>query len=122
MTTLTRAIAVLLCTVCLTSQAEDSLPTPILTTFYDFSEQVFGMWWMSSGAVFDYILEVNEFDGLGWFTVATWVAPAKISVMSGYTYIQWDNSAIARVRIRKTQPVPLPRDNKRWRIFSPEEF
>tara|TARA_Y100000994_G_scaffold209623_1_gene183114 strand:+ start:6356 stop:6709 length:354 start_codon:yes stop_codon:yes gene_type:complete len=99
-----------------------SPPTPQLTTFYDHSEQVFGMWWVSAGAEYDYILEVNEFDGSGWFTVATWVAPAKNSVMSGYTYIQWDNEAIARVRVRRTEPVPTPRELVNWKVLTPFRF
>ena len=97
-------------------------PAPTLTTFYDYNEQVFGMWWTSAGSEYNYILEVNEFDGFGWFTVATWLGPAKNSVMSGYTYIQWDNSAIARVRVYLAPPAPTPRDKARWKILSPVQF
>ncbi len=97
-------------------------PAPKLTTFYDTNEQVFGMWWVSAGAEYNYILEANELDGFGWFTVATWVAPAKNSVMSGYTYIQWENAAIARVRVYLASPSPTPRDNARWKILTPVEW
>ena len=100
----------------------DDPPTPQLTTFYDHAEEVFGMWWISAGAEYNYVLEVDEFDGGGWFTVATWVAPAKNSVMSGYTYIQWDNVAIARVRVYLASPSPSPRDNARWKILAPARF
>ena len=99
-----------------------SPPTPQLTTFYDHDEEVFGMWWVSDGSQYDYILEVNEFDGSGWFTVATWDAPAKNSVMSGYTYIQRDNEAIARVRVRRTEPVPTPRELIKWKVLTPFRF
>ena len=99
-----------------------SPPTPQLTTFYDHDEEVFGMWWVSDGSQYDYILEVNEFDGSGWFTVATLVAPAKNAVMSGYTYIQWDNEAIARVRVRRTEPVPTPRELIKWKVLTPFRF
>jgi len=99
-----------------------SPPTPQLTTFYDHDEEVFGMWWVSGGSQYDYTLEVNEFDGSGWFTVATWIAPAKNSVMSGYTYIQWDNEAIARVRVRRTEPVPTPRELINWKVLTPFRF
>ena len=40
-------------------------PAPKLTTFYDTNEQVFGMWWVSAGAEYNYILEANELDGFG---------------------------------------------------------
>ena len=99
-----------------------SPPTPQLTTFYDHDEEVFGMWWVSAGSQYDYILEVNEFDGSGWFTVATWITPAKNSVMSGYTYIQWGNEAIARVRVRRTEPVPTPRELINWKVLKPFRF
>ena len=97
-------------------------PAPTLTTLYDYREQVFGMWWISAGSEYNYVLEVNEFDGFGWFTVATWIGPAKNSVMSGYTFIQWDNSAVARVRIYRATPAPSPRDKARWKILSPVQF
>ena len=100
----------------------EEIPSPNLTTFYDYEGQVFGMWWVSAGSEYDYILEVNEFDGFGWFTVASWVGPAKNSVMSGYTYIQWDNSAIARVRVRETDPPRTPKENSHWKILSPVRF
>ena len=98
------------------------LPTPQLTTFHDHSEQVFGMWWVSAGAEFDYILEVNELDGFGWFTVAEWIGPARNSVMSGYTFITWGNKAIGRVRVRRTQPGPTPRDLINWKVLIPVRF
>ena len=100
----------------------DDLPAPKLTTFYDHTEEVFGMWWISAGAEYNYVLEVDELDGDGWFTVATWVAPAKGAVMSGYTYIWWGNAAIARVRVYRTSPAPTPRDLARWKILSPVQF
>lgn len=100
----------------------DPLPSPELTTFYDYNEQVFGMWWMSSGAEYDYILEVNELDDFGWFTIATWTGPAKNSVMSGYTFISFGNEAIARVRVRRNQPGPVPRDNSKWKVLTPVRF
>jgi len=95
---------------------------PNLTTFYDHTEEVFGMWWVSAGAEYNYVLEVNELDGFNWFTVATWVAPAKNSVMSGYTFILWGNAAIARVRVYRTPPAPTPRDVARWKVLTPVEF
>ena len=97
-------------------------PLPQLTTFYDRNEAVFGMWWVSSGSKYDYILEVNELDGFGWFTVATWVAPAKGSVMSGYTFINWGNEAIGRVRVRRTEPIPTPRERVNWKVLTPVRF
>lgn len=99
-----------------------SPPTPQLTTFYERDEEVFGMWWVSAGSQYDYILEVNEFDGSGWFIVATWIAPAKGAIMSGYTYIQWDNEAIARVRVSITEPAPTPRGGLKWKFLSPVRF
>lgn len=100
----------------------DDLPTPKLTTFYDHAEGVFGMWWISAGSEYNYVLEANESDGFGWFTVATWLGPAKNSAMSGYTYIQWDNSAIARVRVYRATPAPTPKDLARWKILTPVQF
>ena len=97
-------------------------PAPELTTFYDHTEEVFGMWWVSAGAEYNYTLEANELDGFGWFTVATWVAPAKNSVMSGYTFIIWGNAAIARVRVYLASPSPAPRDNARWKILTPAQW
>ena len=98
-------------------------PAPTLTTFYDYNDQVFGMWWVSAGAEYNYVLEANELDGLGWFTVATWIGPAKNSVMSGYTFIIWGNEAVARVRVYIASPAPTPRDNKlRWKILKPVRF
>ena len=100
-----------------------SPPEPQLTTVYDRDEEVFGMWWVSAGSKYDYILEVNELDGFGWFTVATWVAPAKGAVMSGYTFIIWGNKAIGRVRVRRTEPNNAqPRGVEQWKIFKPIEF
>ena len=99
------------------------IPKVELNTFYDHNEEVFGMWWVSQGAEYDYILEVNELDGFGWFVVATWVATAKNSVMSGYTFISWGNEAIARVRVKRTEPNDAqPRGASRWKIFKPIEF
>lgn len=100
-----------------------SIPEPKLNTFYDHKEAVFGMWWVSQGAEYDYILEVNELDGSGWFVVAMWIAPAKNSAMSGYTFIVWGNEAIARVRVKRTELNDAqPRGVSKWKIFKPVEF
>ena len=114
------AVIVALFLTCLVLCAE--IPTPSLVTFYDPQEEVFGMWWISDGSSFDYILEVNELDGFGWFTIATWVAPPRGTIMSGYTYITWGNKAIGRERVRATQPAPTPRDLVNWRVMSPVRF
>jgi len=96
-------------------------PTPELTTFFDREERVFGMWWTSAGADYNYTLEVDELDGWGWFEVATWEAPPRGAVMSGYTLTF--GKAIGRVRVERieTQP-PTPRGAINWKILTPVQW
>ena len=98
----------------------ESPPTPQLVTFFDREEGVFGMWWTSAGSEYNYILEVNEDDGWGWFDVALWEGPPKGAVMSGYTVTS--GNAIGRVRVERTEPKPTPRGAINWRILTPVRF
>lgn len=95
-------------------------PLPQLITFFDRDELVFGMWWVSAGVGYNYILEVNELDGWGWFEVAVWEAPPKGAVMSGYTFTSGE--AIGRVRVERVEPKPTPRGAVNWRILTPVRF
>ena len=95
-------------------------PLPQLITFSDRDEGVFGMWGVSAGAMYNYILEVNELDGGGWFTVATWEAPPKGAIMSGYTFTSGE--AIGRVRVECAELQPNPRGGLNWRILTPIRF
>ena len=98
-------------------------PLPILTTFSDRDELLFGMWWVSAGSAYNYILEVNELDGWGWFEVAIWESPPKGSIMSGYTFTYGE--AIGRVRIERIEriePAPTPRGNLKWKVLRPVRF
>ena len=95
-------------------------PTPQLVTFFDREELVFGMWWVSAGSEYNYILEVNEDDGWGWFEVATWEAPPKGVVMSGYTFTS--GNAIGRVRVDRVEAQPSPRGVINWKVLTPVRF
>ena len=95
-------------------------PLPQLIIFSDREEGVFGMWWVSAGAGYNYTLEVNELDGWGWFEVALWEAPPKGAVMSGYTITFGE--AIGRVRVERVEPQPTPRGAINWRILTPVRF
>ena len=95
-------------------------PLPQLITFFDRDEFVFGMWWVSAGAGYNYILEVNELDGWGWFEIATWETPPKGAVMSGYTFTS--GSAIGRVRVERAEPQPSPRGVINWKVLTPVRF
>tara|TARA_R110000824_G_scaffold71929_2_gene183895 strand:+ start:321 stop:665 length:345 start_codon:yes stop_codon:yes gene_type:complete len=95
-------------------------PTPQLVTFFDRSEGIFGMWWVSAGSEYNYILEVNEDDGWGWFEVAIWKAPPRGAVMSGYTITA--GNAIGRVRVERVEPQPSPRGILDWKFLSPVRF
>ena len=95
-------------------------PLPQLITFFDRDEFVFGMWWVSAGAGYNYILEVNELDGWGWFEVAIWESPPKGAVMSGYTITS--GNAIGRVRVERVEPQPSPRGVINWKVLTPVRF
>ena len=95
-------------------------PLPQLVTFSDREEGVFGMWWVSAGAEYNYILEVNELDGWGWFEVAIWRTPPKGAVMSGYTTTF--GGAIGRVRVERVEPQPTPRGVIDWKVLTPVRF
>jgi hypothetical protein len=96
-------------------------PTPQLITFSDRAEGIFGMWWISAGSEYNYILEVNEDDGWGWFEVAIWESPPKGAVMSGYTITS--GNAIGRVRVERVEDQPpTPRGILDWKFLSPVRF
>ena len=109
------ALALSLCL----ANADPPIP-PQLVTFSDRAEGIFGMWWISAGSEHNYILEVNELDGWGWFTIATWEAPPKGAVMSGYTFTA--DSAIGRVRVEHVGVAPTPRGILDWNFLSPVRF
>tara|TARA_R100001244_G_scaffold77871_1_gene61570 strand:+ start:948 stop:1295 length:348 start_codon:yes stop_codon:yes gene_type:complete len=95
-------------------------PIPQLITFSDRDEFVFGMWWVSAGSEYNYILEVNEDDGWGWFEVAIWESPPKGAVMSGYTVTS--GNAIGRVRVDRVEAQPSPRGVINWKVLTPVRF
>tara|TARA_R110000824_G_scaffold82412_7_gene206595 strand:- start:3939 stop:4286 length:348 start_codon:yes stop_codon:yes gene_type:complete len=111
-------ILILLASVGLT--LAESPPLPQLITFFDRDELVFGMWWVSAGSEYNYILEVNEDDGWGWFEVAIWEAPPRGAVMSGYTVTS--GNAIGRVRVDRVEPQPSPRGVINWKVLTPVKF
>ena len=95
-------------------------PLPVFTLFSNRDEGIFGMWWVSAGSEYNYTLEVNEDDGGGWFAVATWEAPPRGAVMSGYTITS--GNAIGRVRVERVEPQPTPRGILDWKFLSPVRF
>lgn len=110
-------IAALAMSLCL---ANADPPLPKLVTFFDRDESVFGMWWTSDGAGYNYTLEVDELDGRGWFEIATWEAPPKGAVMSGYTFTF--GKAIGRVRVERVETQPTPKGVINWKVFFPVQF
>ena len=113
-------ILVAWCGVLLAVCAAGPPPTPQLTIFSDRVEGIFGMWWVSAGSEYNYILEVDELDGGGWFEVALWKAPPKGAIMSGYTLTSGE--AIGRVRVECVEPRPSPREAINWKILTPVEW
>lgn len=99
----------------------DPPPLPELITFTARAERVFGIFWFSAGAAYNYSLEVNEDDGRGWFVVAVWESPPKGTVMSGHTFTL--GNAIARVRVDRVEnPLPTPRGIVRWKVLTPVQW
>jgi len=97
-------------------------PLPTLTTFFYPKDGIFGMYWFSDGSDYTYTLEVNEFDGWGWFDVYIWNDIPRGTIMNAYTIIQPNNYAVGRVRVERAGDAPEPRGVLKWKLISPVRF
>ena len=100
-------------------------PLPTLTTFFQPKEGVFGMYWFSDGSEYIYTLEVNEFDGDGWFDVFNWNGIPRGTTMLAYTIVLQNSYAAGRVRVERVERVnddPEPRGVLKWNILRPVRF
>ena len=98
-------------------------PTPVLNTFFYPKDGVFGMYWFSDGATYTYTLEVNEFDGWGWFDVFIWDDIPRGTTMSAYTLVIPNNYAAGRIRVeRANDGNNEPRGVLKWKLISPVRF
>jgi len=97
-------------------------PLPTLTTFFYPKDKIFGMYWFSSGSEYTYTLEVNEFDGWGWFDIFIWKDVPRGTTMSAYTIVLPNNYAAGRVRVERAEAAPEPRGVLKWNVLRPVKF
>ena len=116
-----RLLAIIFTLFTLTLVAEEP-PLPTLTTFFQPKDGVFGMYWFSDGSEYQYTLEVNEFDGWGWFDVYFWNGIPRGTTMSAYTIVLQNNYAAGRVRVERTNVAPEPRGILKWKVLRPVRF
>lgn len=98
------------------------IPLPTLYEYHNKEEKIFGLYWLSDGVEYKYLLEANV--GNGWFGVAEWVEIPKGISMTGYTYYgSTQPIGIARVRVERVEdPPPTPRGLAKWKVLTPVRF
>ena len=99
-----------------------NIPLPILYEYHHKEEKIFGLYWLSNGVEYKYILEANV--GSGWFGVADWVDIPKGISMTGYTYYgATQPMGFARVRVERVEDAPpTPRGIAKWKVLTPVRF
>ena len=99
-----------------------NIPLPILYEYHHTEEKIFGLYWLSNGVEYKYILEANV--GSGWFGVAEWVDIPKGISMTGYTYYgATQPMGFARVRVERVEDAPpTPRGIAKWKVLTPVRF
>ena len=116
-----RLLAIIFTLFTLTLKAEEP-PLPTLTTFFYPADGIIGMYWFSDGSDYTYTLEVNEFDGWGWFDVYFWIEIPQGTIMNAYTIIQPSNYAAGSVRVERTKAAPEHRGILKWKVLRPIRF
>ena len=112
-------LAILLASLAMTRA--DTPPLPRLYEYHYPNDRIFGLYWLSDGVEYKYLLEANI--GIGWFGVAEWVNIPKGISMTGYTY--YGNTqplGIARVKVERVDPPPTPRGIEKWKVLVPVRF
>lgn len=99
-----------------------SIPLPTLFEYHYPEERIFGLYWISDGIEYKYLLEANT--GGDWFPVAEWLEVPKGISMTGYTYYGFTQPmGIARVRVERVEnPPPTPRGLAKWKVLTPVRF
>ena len=99
-----------------------NIPLPTLYEYHYKEEKIFGLYWLSDGVQYKYLLEANT--GIGWFGVAEWENIPKGISMTGNTYYgSTQPMGIARVRVERVEdPPPTPRGLAKWRFLTPVRY